>query len=106
MVVVTPAGVAFLTPPADVAVGLGVGVGAVRSILGQRTLQASPHQPVVGRVVVYPEPLGLKLGPGRHDVHMLGRTPLDRCHQRRIQRKLEDGPALGLTGELGVVDLV
>ena len=106
MIILSSARRALVGPTAHVAVFLGVRIDTgCRGYVDGR-LQPASDEPVICGVITGAVRLRLKLRPGSHDVHELGKFALQDSNQVRIKRKLQDGATAGVSGQLGVGHLV
>ena len=106
MVISTPLLFASLSPAAHVTVldGLRIELGA--RLLGHRTIEASPHVPVVGTVIGGPKRFWFVVRPRGDHVGALGCEALHRSDEVRVEAQLQNRTPLRLLRKLGVDNLV
>jgi hypothetical protein len=115
IIVRAPACAADRVPAADIAVLDRLRVRAGGWVGGRNDgvptqphgrLELGPHAPVVGHVVVHPEPVGRPGAPPEDDMEELRLPALDRRQQLDVGTDLYDRRGLDVARQLGVGDLV
>src|SRR5688500_18225680 len=106
MIVTPPPLSALARPATNVAMGFWIWVDIESALFGNRCLGSGFHTPEEGGEISEPEALRFEVRPWRHDMDVIWRPALHVLQQVGVEAKLQHGPALCLSGQLGVDNLI